>query len=1028
MTRLVVLFASIVALLVSAPAALAGPVTITSGPEGPTKDNTPAFAFTGDDLECRIDNGPWLACAGEYTAPTLADGAHLFAVRAKDRSADDLRSFRVDTVAPAVTIEGEQDRTVADIRTTVGFTSPEGGVTLTCGIDSEAAVPCTSPWTTPTLTNGQRSIRVIATDEAGNEGVATTLVKIAAEAPETTLDGLRGPVRERELTYGIAASRAGSTFECKVDEGAWAACAASFKTPALTPGAHTILARATDEAGNVDPSPAGAEITVADCETKVTIGALEAVSDCFTKNAEGKYVGEGTVKVNGITFNGLPGHPLVFDPANRKIALGGVHLKLGAMTLYKGDLAWTVPEGDRVTLATIDMKTFSRTDAKADDSEAALDLEGDDGANVQGFQLAGEAKIELVKGGKAVFSGNVELPKVFTDAEGNGLSGAVQVEASNEGGVKLSGIQIKAPLVFVGKVEVHNFWVNFAGESSGKTESTCNADSPGIRWEGGAEKVVLPTPDKLTVESVGVGFADGAFNYANGVLNGGQPGLSIGGGIRVQRIAISLCAGPPVTVEGRIGLTAMPGANNDPRLQIPDAGLLFKGGDPWSLRAEAPKALFKADREYTFKDVFVQYASSGAIDFGARVNFALGLKGPVPLGTLDASVTIDAGIAGWIEGGKFNADVDAKGCFAGSFTVADTLPLSFKDICPTVKGVLSSKGIALCGNLVVSDKNVGGVGVGYAWGGSLKFMAGTCDVGTWRETRQAGASAAGGTKSVRLPGGRRGVLISIRGVGSAPHVKLVGPGGASLETPADSNEAVKTKRGVAFVNRGEKTTYVVLAAPRGGRWTVKPLDGAQIASVKTAGMRAPARVTASVKGKSLRYSIPRVKGQTVTFEERATGVAHALGTVKTGGKGTLRFTPADGKGGTRKIVALVEQDGLPRKKLTVATYKAPPRAKPALPTALKVKVPGAAKAAAATKRRTLTITWKAAKGASRYGVRVVLPDGRKLFFLRTADDRTVRIDNAPAEGRAIVRVVGLRKDNTTGPAATANTSLSGGNR
>ena len=77
-------------------------------------------------------------------------------------------------------------------------------------------------------------------------------------------------------------------------------------------------------------------------------------------------------------------------------------------------------------------------------------------------------------------------------------------------------------------------------------------------------------------------------------------------------------------------------------------------------------------------------------------------------------------------------------------------------------------------------------------------------------------------------------------------------------------------------------------------------------------------------------------------------------------------------------------------------------------------------------RAALTITWKAAKGAARYGVRVALPDGRKLFFLRDADERVVRITDAPAAGRVIVRVVGLRADNGAGPAATANSSLSGG--
>jgi hypothetical protein len=51
-------------------------------------------------------------------------------------------------------------------------------------------------------------------------------------------------------------------------------------------------------------------------------------------------------------------------------------------------------------------------------------------------------------------------------------------------------------------------------------------------------------------------------------------------------------------------------------------------------------------------------------------------------------------------------------------------------------------------------------------------------------------------------------------------------------------------------------------------------------------------------------------------------------------------------------------------------------------------------------------------------VTVELRDGRRLFFLRDADDRVVRIPGA--NGLASVRVVGLRADNGAGPAATAN--------
>ena len=62
--------------------------TIDSGPNGQIDDPTPTFAFSsseaGSSFECRIDLGPWMACATPYTSAPLADGAHAFEVRATD--------------------------------------------------------------------------------------------------------------------------------------------------------------------------------------------------------------------------------------------------------------------------------------------------------------------------------------------------------------------------------------------------------------------------------------------------------------------------------------------------------------------------------------------------------------------------------------------------------------------------------------------------------------------------------------------------------------------------------------------------------------------------------------------------------------------------------------------------------------------------------------------------------------------------------------------------------------------------------
>ena len=77
-------------------------------------------------------------------------------------------------------------------------------------------------------------------------------------APQTTIDSNpTNPSRRRTARPSTFSSSEGSsTFECRLDGGAWGACTSPQTTPSLTDGSHTFDVRATDVAGNIDASPA----------------------------------------------------------------------------------------------------------------------------------------------------------------------------------------------------------------------------------------------------------------------------------------------------------------------------------------------------------------------------------------------------------------------------------------------------------------------------------------------------------------------------------------------------------------------------------------------------------------------------------------------------------------------------------------------------------------------------------------------------------------------------------------------------
>src|SRR5207245_11020571 len=114
--------------------------------------------------------------------------------------------------------------------------------------------------TTSGVADGLYDLRVVATDVLGNSAASSTVAnrRVDNTAPDTTITGQpNDPSNNTTPSFSFSSTESGSTFECRLDGGSWSACTSPHTiSPALSAGSHTFDVRATDQAGNTDPSPA----------------------------------------------------------------------------------------------------------------------------------------------------------------------------------------------------------------------------------------------------------------------------------------------------------------------------------------------------------------------------------------------------------------------------------------------------------------------------------------------------------------------------------------------------------------------------------------------------------------------------------------------------------------------------------------------------------------------------------------------------------------------------------------------------
>jgi hypothetical protein len=302
--------------------------------------------------------GSATATGGAWSAavPVTTDGTHTYAVTATDAagniSTPAAWSLAADVVPPAPPLIDSPANGTAQRSTTValaGSTEAGAKVAVLEGAASRgtATADGAGNWSLAIagVAQGMHTYTATATD-AGNHTSAPSAVRsvtVALNAPSPpVISG--GPD-----AFSIVSPDAGTTLDCRLDgsagQGAYGPCPLSY--PGLAPGDYTLVARATDAAGNSSTASrpfavGGAAQTVPAQPAVVVVSPLPAATPAFGRTVVLRPAGGRTL----VRRPGAPG----FEELRAKTAvpLGtAVDVKSGTVVLTAAPAAGARPESAR---------------------------------------------------------------------------------------------------------------------------------------------------------------------------------------------------------------------------------------------------------------------------------------------------------------------------------------------------------------------------------------------------------------------------------------------------------------------------------------------------------------------------------------------------------------------------------------------------------------------------------------------------------------------------------------------------------
>jgi hypothetical protein len=747
-----------------------------------------------------------------------------------------------------------------------------------------------------------------------------------------------------------------------------------YRVVAVRNGQRFVSAPASAHTPAVPDCPSGDRYQTAELGHVTAVGCLRGAGD--------RWVASTDVRINGVLFE-----PVGSGRSNDhrfgcgiSSACGNLqnHLDSGNRLYLDRDGhtfgttgRWKMSAG---SLRGMHTGTFNERNVEWAADGPLLSAGADRSVDLIGFPLAGQLTWTPKNDGSSRLGLLVGLPVAL-----GGVTGESAVKVNPGGDLSFDRLRIE-----VGSVPVKGFELGNVKFLYDRTENV---------WEGGGE-VVLPTPTKVTV-GASVRVVNGRFGSFSGFVDNLNQHIAYG--IYLQKVGVRFGLNP-INLGGDIGISAGP--------KIAGIGIFGVDGFYNVFAEPSTKCLTRSGSTTC-------YAIPAYFELGGSVSV-------VSIPVRSAQVRFYAVNEAWIEAsGQVGIDIkagnitafklggDVSGALHGSaFELAGSLELIVFDYrLASAYAIIGTRGVAACGS--VGPFAVGG----YMKWGQSGHSVWFCDMDDLRASLAARASQAGVTKALTLPAGDKQALLQFEGVGGAPRVRLHGPGGRTIDTPAKGVGNTSSPNSfISLRDEANRSTYVLLADTGDGNWTYELLPGsAAIRSIK--GARPLPKVDVKAKARrhgskvTLRWNLRRIPGQRVSFIEESPGAPPRILERTTAARGKTTFRALRFPERRREIVALVEQDGQPRARRVVARYKAPKLA----------RVTRVRNLRAVRRGKAVKVSWARMPSAQKFHVIVTDRAGRRT--LHTVKRARLALRRARSARAVSVRAIGI--DGRVGKARAA---------